>query len=63
MALDNRVSWRAFAHAESVIVLLPTQLLFKNFNRLFCSTCSGLIVLSVSSETKQIDDEASWLSC
>ena len=35
MALDNRVSWRAFAHAESVIVLLPTQLLFKNFNSSF----------------------------
>ena len=35
VALENRVSWRAFAHAESVIVLLPTQLLYKNFNSSF----------------------------
>ena len=44
-------------------VLLRSQLLFRNFNALFCSTCSRLIVSSVSSESKEIVNEVRWLAC
>ena len=38
-------------------MLFRTGLLFENFNTLFCSTCSRLIVSSVSSETKEIAND------
>ena len=44
-------------------VLLRSQLLFRNFNTLFFSTCSRLIVSSVSSESKEIVNEVRWLAC
>ena len=43
-------------------VLLRSQLLFRNINTLFCSTCSRLIVSRVSSETKEIANETRWLA-
>ena len=40
-----------------------TELLFENFNTLFCSTCSRLIVSSMSTETKEIANEARLQAC
>ena len=43
-------------HAK--ICYFACRLLFKNFNMLFCSACSHLIVSSLSPETKEIANEA-----
>ena len=63
----RQMTWRAFAHAESAIVLLHY------FERSCCLKTligsfvllhgSRLIASSVSSETKETDNEASWLAC
>ena len=48
---------------KKCVVLFRKGLLFENFNTLFCSTCSRLIVSSVSSETKEIANEAKFQAC
>ena len=40
-----------------------TELLFENFNTLFCSTCLRLIVSGVSSEKKEIANEVKLQAC